>query len=302
MTEWWQEAYPTAAMLAVKGFPRPLYPPDSPAYDPSIDGPDVEAYKRTISRAGRWQWQTFDQAYSNIFSHGKAGGMVGDSGVEGIQRQAGIQSTGNIGTDTFNFLRSLVIPAGLDNAGQMAMDARSVELINAAFDKFQGKTEVPNPVGPAAKNRLARAQSQIGIKESPPRSNRQKYGTWYGEDGVPWCAIFLTWSDQTGPTPTKSFLRAQKYAYVPYIVSDARLGKNGLSVTSSPQPGDLVCYDWSRDGEFDHIGVFEGGNANNWIAIEGNTSLANQSNGGEVMRRNRDKSQANVVFVRVQEP
>src|SRR6266576_3847392 len=302
MTEWWEEAYPTAAKLAVKGFPRPLYPPDSSAYDPSIDGPDVEAYKRTISRAGRWQWQTFDQAYSNLFAHGKAGGMVGDSGVEGIQRQMGIQSTGNVGKDTFDCLRSIVIPDGLDNAGQMAMDARSVELINAAFDKFQGKTQVPLPAGNSAKNRLAKAQTQIGMKESPPRSNRQKYGVWYEANGVPWCAIFLTWCDQTSPFPSKSFLRQCKYAYVPYIVSDARLSKNGLSVTSSPQPGDLVCYDWSRDGEFDHVGVFEGGDGNIWIAIEGNTSLTNQSNGGEVMRRNRDKSQANVVFVRVQEP
>ena len=30
------------------------------------------------------------------------------------------------------------------------------------------------------------AVSQIGYCESPPDSNKTKYGRWYGMDGVPW--------------------------------------------------------------------------------------------------------------------
>jgi CHAP domain len=299
--EWWEKGYPGGPMVAVKGFPRPLYPPDAVGYPDSVDGSDVEAYKRTISRAGRWKWQAFDQAFSNSFSHGKSGGNVGESGVAGVQRQQGIQATGNIGKDTFNLLRSIKIPEGLPNAGQMAMDARSVELINAAFGRFGGKEPAPGGGGNSAQQRLKKAQSQLGVKESPANSNKCKYTSWYGMVG-PWCAMFVTWCDLNSPAPSgNTFKKGSRYAYVPYVLADARLGYYGLSVTSSPKPGDLVLYDWSWDGEYDHIGIFESGSSSSWQAIEGNTSLNNNSNGGEVMRRSRSKSDASVVFVRVKE-
>src|SRR5262252_7511406 len=121
MTEWYEKAYPGAHMVGVDGFPRPLYPPDAAAKGktPSVDGPDVEAYKRTVSRAGRWKWQTFDQAFSNNFSHGKGPNVI-DSGVAGVQRQQNLDPTGWIGEKTFNTLRSIVIPNDLPNGGQMA--------------------------------------------------------------------------------------------------------------------------------------------------------------------------------------
>ncbi|HKV43856.1 MAG TPA: CHAP domain-containing protein [bacterium] len=302
MTEWWEKAYPGGPMVAVRGFPRPLYPPDAaPGKKPSVDGPDVEAYKRTVSRAGRWVWQAFDQAFSNGFSHGK-GPNVTDTGLAGIQRQQNVQDTGWVGEPTFNTLRSIRIPAGLPHAGEPAMDARAVELINAAFDRFKGSEPAPPPPQKVDPNRarLNKAIAELGVKESPANSNQCKYTTWYGAVG-PWCAMFCTWSDQLGGAPSKSFVKGSNYAYVPYIVSDARLGLNGLSVTSSPVPGDLVCYDWDRNGEYDHIGIVETSpDANgNFTAIEGNTSTSNNSNGGEVMRRSRNRNAQGTVFVKV---
>jgi len=300
---WWTKAYPGGPMVAVKGFPRPLYPPDAAAQGktPSVNGSDVEAYKRTVSRAGRWQWQTFDQAFSNGFAHGRSGD-VGETGVAGVQRQGNVPDSGWIGKTTFNLLRSIRIPDGLPHAGEAAMDARSVELLNAAWDRFGGSEPSPSPARASARARLARAQSQIGITESPMNSNLQKYGAWYGMDGVPWCAIFVAWCDQTGTDPSPAFERGIRYSYVPYVVSNARLGVEGLYITHTPEPGDLVCYDWARDGEFDHIGVYESGDANRWSAVEGNTSTSDQSNGGQVMRRDRSQSDADVVFVRAVEP
>ena len=32
--------------------------------------------------------------------------------------------------------------------------------------------------------------TQVGVKESPSGSNMQKYGAWYGANGLPWCAMF----------------------------------------------------------------------------------------------------------------
>lgn len=128
-------------MVKVAGFPRPLYPPDAnrQGKKPSADGPDVVAYKRTVSRAGRWPWQPFDDSYSNLFSHG-SGPNVADSGIAGIQRQQGIEpDSGWVGEFTFNTLRSIRIPKGLPHAGEPAMDATSVNLINQAWGMFGGR-------------------------------------------------------------------------------------------------------------------------------------------------------------------
>jgi len=137
MANWWETAYKGGGPARPKGFPRPLYPPDAQGYTPSVDGPDVIAYKRTISRLGRWPWQTFDSSYSNNFAHGKAGGNVPDSGIAGFQRQMNIKPTGYIGQATFDNMRYALIPDGLPNAGQQGMDATAVNLINQAYDQFQ---------------------------------------------------------------------------------------------------------------------------------------------------------------------
>jgi peptidoglycan hydrolase-like protein with peptidoglycan-binding domain len=298
----YESAYPGGPMVAVLGFPRPLYPPDNASQPDPVNGSDVEAYKRTISRLGRWQWQTFDQAYSNAFSHGKSGN-VGDSGVEGFQRQMKIQPTGSIGKETFNALRSAKIPIGLPNAGQYGMDARSVELINAAYNRFKGSEPSGTPSTSSAQARLNKAKAEVGKKESPAYSNMQQYGAWYGMNGVPWCAIFCTWCDQLSTNPSKSFVKGSRYHYVPYIVSDARLGRNGLSLTSYPSPGDMVCFDWGRDGEYDHVGLVltKPDGRGTFETVEGNTSTSDNSNGGTVMQRFRNRTGQNTLFVRVAE-
>ena len=304
MSEWWEVGYPGAPMVPVAGFPRPLYPPDAKAHGgkpPSIDGPDVIAYKRTVSRAGRWPWQSFDDAYSNAFSHGKSGGNVGDSGIAGIQRQQHIDATGWIGKSTFNTLRSIVIPEGLPHAGEMAMDATAISLINDAYDLFGGTEPAPD----TDTHRVAalnQAIDELGITESPAGSNNNKYGQWYGMNYQPWCAMFVTWCyETTGDSP--SFVKGSRYSYCPYIVNDARTNMHGLTTTDDPIPGDLVLYDWSNDTIYDHIGLFEEwtDGRSQFNAIEGNTSYNSNSNGGEVMRRSRSPVGQGTVFVRVKE-
>jgi hypothetical protein len=301
---WWEHAYSGGPMVAVKGFPRPLYPPDAKGYTPSAPGSDVEGIKRTISRLGRWRWQAFDQEFSNGFSHGRGPDVI-DSGVAGFQVQMKYQPTGNVGEKTFNALRSALIPDELPHGGEHGMDARAVELINAAWDRFKGKPQPEPPSGTAAQARLATAQAEVGQQESPANSNMTQYGQWYGMNGQPWCAIFCTWADQTGQNPySKSFDKGNRWAYVPFVVDDARNGRNGLTVTSSPKPGDLVCFDWGWDGEYDHIGlVLTSPDASgNFTTIEGNTSTSDNSNGGQVMQRTRNRNSQATVFVRVAEP
>ena len=306
MTEWYETPYKTGKPVPVPGFPRSVYPPDAAAKGktPSKPGPDIEAYKRTVSRAGRWPWQTFDETFSNQFSHGKGGNVV-DSGVAGVQRQMGLDPTGWIGAATFDILRSIKVPAGKPHAGDYCMDVTARNLIAEAWTMFGGKPTPPPATETIRQQALAGAIEWIGTKEKPAGSNSTKFGIWYGVNYQPWCAIFCTYCYEIEAGGSPSFVRGSYYAYVPYIVSDARNTRNGLSVTSNPIPGDLTCFDWGRDGTYDHVGIFE-----KWLSpaqdefscIEGNTGAGNDSNGGQVMRRTRNVRSQNTVFVRVREP
>ena len=299
MASWWQKPYPGGPAVTTIQLPRPLYPPDAKGYTPSDPGPDIKAAKRCISRAGRWPWQSFDASFSNGFSHGKAGGNVGDSGIAGYQRQMKIEPTGYVGEKTYNSWRNARIPAGLPNAGQPIMDANAINLFAEAWEIYKGKPTPPPSTGTVRNAALVKAQSQIGYAEGP--NNSTKYGEWYGVNYQPWCAIFVTWCF-LGVAKSNTFVKGSRYAYVPYVVSDAQNARYGLSITNSPIAGDLVCFDWDG-GDYDHIGIFESGNASTFKTIEGNTSTANQSNGGEVMRRSRDRGQTvKLAFVRVSEP
>ena len=302
---WYDDPYAGGKMISLPGFPRPLYPPDAKGKTASVNGPDVEAYKRIVWRLGRWPGPAsgFDRAFSNSFSHGKSGN-AGESGLAGMQRQANLDDTGWVGEKTFNLMRSVQVPEGIKGgpapAGAYAMDAYAQSLLVDAWDQFGGKEPPPTPEESLRTLALQKAITQIGTKESPPNSNETKYTSWYGMTG-PWCAMFCTWAYETSGD-SKSFQKGVSYAYVPYIVSDARAKRNGLSVTDNPVGGDLVCFDWAYDGTFDHVGLFEKWtSASQFQAIEGNTSTSNDSDGGAVMRRSRSTSSQATVFVRVAE-
>jgi hypothetical protein len=139
------------------------------------------------------------------------------------------------------------------------------------------------------------AKSEIGVSENPPNSNLQKYGAWFGWNGVAWCAQFVSWCYATAGVPLgnigfpKGFAGCQS-AYSHFLKTK--------EITTSPAEGDIVLFDWNGDHRYDHTGLFV-----RWLdekkgifeSIEGNTSLTNDSNGGKVMMRNRNKSVA--VFV-----
>ena len=143
---------------------------------------------------------------------------------------------------------------------------------------------------------VAIARKEIGYEETPKNSNKTKYGKWFGFDGVAWCGMFVSWCyDKAGKTIrnggfTKGFAGCQTAA------------KNFTDkgwIVKEPKAGDVVLFDWNGDGRYDHTGIFVG-----WIddttfeAIEGNTSLTNQSNGGSVMLRKRKNK--GVIFARPQ--
>ncbi len=130
------------------------------------------------------------------------------------------------------------------------------------------------------------AASQNGTKENPPNTNKTKYGEWYGMNGVHWCAIFVSWVYNEAGHPLGTIDSPKGYHYCP---SAYNFWKRNNRLTKDPQPGDIVLYDWEGDGLSNHTGIFVA-----WVkpgetfkAWEGNTSLTNDSDGGQVMLRTR---------------
>jgi len=128
------------------------------------------------------------------------------------------------------------------------------------------------------------AAREIGYKENPPNSNRSKFGVWYGMDPAKWCAMFVSYCFFSAGLPLP-ITTSKGFAYCPYGVKWFKT--NGLW-HSTPKVGDVVFYDWEGDGIANHVGIVEKVNADGSIvAIEGNTAVGNNSNGGQVMRRSR---------------
>lgn len=130
------------------------------------------------------------------------------------------------------------------------------------------------------------ARSQIGIKESPPNSNKVKYNDWYYGRSVsgkeyPWCMAFCQWCySQVGvKLPIKT-------ASCTTMMTSAKEVKRW--VTRDYQSGDLIVFSFNQNRIPTHCGIyFEAFDKNTFYSIEGNTAVGNDSNGGEVMKRKR---------------
>jgi hypothetical protein len=68
-----------------------------------------------------------------------------------------------------------------------------------------------------AEDVLQVARRQIGTKESPPSTNSNKYGNWYGMDRAPWCAMFVSYCFYNAGLPLP-ITTPKGFAYCPYGV------------------------------------------------------------------------------------
>ena len=148
------------------------------------------------------------------------------------------------------------------------------------------------------KDILDRAKFELGYTEK--NDNETKYGAWYGVDGQPWCAIFVSWCYHKAGLVDKVAAETKKG----FASCDAGLkwfAKKGKIVpVGEAQEGDIVFFQFDNDAQPDHVGIV----AKNMKrlkalrTIEGNTSPSNkgsQSNGGGVYEKKR--SYATVMAV-----
>lgn len=131
------------------------------------------------------------------------------------------------------------------------------------------------------------AAAELGTKENPAGSNIVKYNTdYYGfEYGAAWCVVFVWWVFRKANA--YNLIYNHKTASCANLI--AKFKEKGALVTKDYKPGDIVFYDWDGDGTAEHTGIVESVNEDEreLVAIEGNTAIGNDSNGGEVMRRTR---------------
>lgn len=122
------------------------------------------------------------------------------------------------------------------------------------------------------------ALADLGYRESPAKSNRTKYGEWIGLQGQPWCMSAVQyWAHQAQvqlPAKTGSCTTLMNAAKV-----------SGQWVTKDFRAGDVVIFEWSNGQR--HCGVVALVFRNYMQTVEGNTAYGNDSNGGEVMLRER---------------
>src|SRR5262249_31521933 len=153
------------------------------------------------------------------------------------------------------------------------------------------------PSGTTAEHLLAVAMKERGTTESPPGSNRQKYGAWYGDNGQFWCAQFVSWCFAHAGMPL-----------IHYEGCSLGAGNfmNHAWGTWPPMPthaerGDMVFYDFPEERtKWDHTGIVVKDNGSTITTVEGNTSApsgsGSQSNGGGVFLRTRPKDSTVIGF------
>jgi uncharacterized Zn-binding protein involved in type VI secretion len=178
---------------------------------------------------------------------------------------------------------------------------------DVALHVFEGTHEPVPPKEPTAAAVIALAMTQRGITEMPPGSNLVKYGAWYGDNGEPWCAMFVSWCfDHVG-------MPVIHYSYCPYGVDYFQRGEYGTwygGYASKAEPGDIVFYDFPEvgtpAGEADHTGIVVSDDGSYITTIEGNTSApggsGSQSNGGGVFLKTRPKDDMILGFGRPRYP
>jgi hypothetical protein len=129
---------------------------------------------------------------------------------------------------------------------------------------------------------VAFARGEVGTSEQPAGSNHQKYGRWFGWDGVPWCGIFDSYVYAHAGLPLPAIQTDKGFASV--AVCHEFYADLGLfRPAGEGQPGDLVIYTFSHVGILDHAVPSK----NQLVAVEGNTDASGSRTGGQVLTKER---------------
>ena len=120
---------------------------------------------------------------------------------------------------------------------------------------------------------IAQAKSWLGINETDGRFSEiiRVYNEIPGARGpalasYPWCAIYVS----------AVYWKAIKESRFAEMACDAMIRKlqtlGVYSATGTPKAGDIIFYDWDRNGTSDHVGIVTEVADGAYVIIEGNKS------------------------------
>lgn len=107
---------------------------------------------------------------------------------------------------------------------------------------------------------LAIARTQLGYRESEKNfalwedgsaHGYTRYGAWYGSPYGDWCAMFVSFCLHYAEVEGMPL----NWGVRPWIEELTELELYHVAAEYTPQPGDLVFYDWEGDGLSDHVGL-----------------------------------------------
>lgn len=132
---------------------------------------------------------------------------------------------------------------------------------------------------------IAIAESQLGYTESTQnfvyaedgsKKGYTRYGAWYGAPYGDWCAMFVAFCLEYADIPTTDFPRDAACDFWAEELQSWGLYQNASTYT--PEPGDLIFYNWDEDPYAEHIGIVTDISRETVTAIEGNSSNCVQYN------------------------
>lgn len=132
---------------------------------------------------------------------------------------------------------------------------------------------------------VAVALKEVGTIEGP-KDNETKYGAFTKANFQPWCGSFVMWC------ANQVALKIPNCVWTPAgAAAFEKAGRWQDAETATPEPGDIVFFDFPGDGvdRISHVGIVVKDKGNGTVVcIEGNTSpdkKGDQRNGGEVCRK-----------------
>ena len=144
---------------------------------------------------------------------------------------------------------------------------------------------------PAAVLKLATAFADQHYKEG--KGNDSVFGKWYGMNGAPWCAMFVSYCfNKAGAGNLVAAGNPKGFASCSVGVRWFQ-GHKRLVNAKSAQPGDVVFFNFTGSGTPDHVGIVVSNDPKHKVmhTVEGNTVNPNgtgdQVNGDGVYYKTR---------------
>lgn len=115
------------------------------------------------------------------------------------------------------------------------------------------------------------AEGEIGYAETG--TNITKYGQWYGGNGQPWCAMFVSWCANQANVSTSIIVKNWGCdRHMNHFKNNSRFYMSAAyGGTTAPQAGDIIFFGPSQS-DSTHMGIVTGSDSSKVYYIDGNNS------------------------------